>query len=115
MSFRPTRSGTACARIAVSSFDVSWFGEVCESTTFRFGCVALNFLTSATARPLVAALVQNWTVTVAPTPNPAGAARVRDDAAAVTQSDASAATSAVAARPRIPVCLICSYLPGCGG
>ena len=42
MSFSPTTSGTAPARIAVASWLVSWFGEVRCSTTFRFLCVALN-------------------------------------------------------------------------
>ena len=69
MSFRPTTSGTEWARIAVASFDVSWFGDVCESTTLRPGWVALNFLTSATPTPLVAARCQNCTVPLAFTPN----------------------------------------------
>ena len=69
MSFRPTTSGTACARIAVASLEVSWFGEVCDRTTFSPGWLALNSFTSATPRPLVAARVQNWTVPVALTPN----------------------------------------------
>ena len=107
MSFRPTTSGTVPARIAVASFDVSWFGDVCSSTTFRPGCVALNFLTSATPTPFVAARCQNVTVPFALTPKDAEADGF-ESASEVNDAVATAATAsetrASRTRPRGLMC-----------
>ena len=55
MSFSPTTSGDGVCADRRRELRGVLVGEVCESTTFRPGCVALNSLTSATPTPLVAA------------------------------------------------------------
>src|SRR6202044_2839382 len=73
MSLRSTRSGAALPRMAVASSVTAWVSWMESITTWRWGWVALNSLTSGVAAVMVSLRAQNTTVPVALSPNPGAA------------------------------------------